>query len=132
MKKILISALCVILAMLFVVTLYVHGEGKRFSLKKWMISATVFVSTLSMVGNVSRYWENSSFMDGDVEIKPEEMIDVPVVDWLVGPILGFFGTIKGFFIRCFYTIRHCMETVGMTFYVSRNLLPWNCTVEVMS
>ena len=131
MKKILASALCVLLAIMFIVTLYFHGTGKRFSLEKWFSRLASAFQSIELMGNVSQYWVYDSFSVGGKTIYPEEMPET-AVDWFVGGIVDFFGVVKGFFVRCFYTIRH----VALVFYVvqtcANGLLPWNCYEEVTS
>ena len=131
MKKILVSALCILLAITFIVTLYFHGTGKRFSLKKWIMRFAILFEKLELFGNVSQYWVYESFSVGGETIYPEDMPDTSV-DWFVGGIMDFFGTVNGFFVRVFYSVRH----MALVFYVVQTtaygLLPWNCYVEVPS
>ena len=131
MKKVLMSALCVILAVMFIVTLYCYGDGKRFSLKKWFSNVSMAFSALGAIGDVSKYWVYDFFTVDGVDIYPEEMPDT-AVDWLVGGILEFFGVVKGFFVRCFYTVRHVLLVVYVVHTVAGRCLPWNCLVEVTS
>ena len=130
MGKILSGALCILLSILFIVTVYVHGAGKRFSLEVFTWRVVLMGEALVSIGDVAQYWIGDSFKVGNKTIYPEDMGTGDLAEWIVGGVLDFFGSIKGFFVRSFYTVRHIFNGVFVVTTISRSLLPWNCVVDV--
>ena len=133
MKKIGTTALCILLALSFVVCVICYGENKRFSLEKYL-------TNLSQIQKPSSWdtliftWEEDYYYQKITDPNDPNYEEVVEVYWdaYTGdqPILAGISNIVGFFKRLRFSALLIVGIIGEIFEMRDLILPWNATVEV--
>ncbi len=136
MAKIATSALLVLLVITFIMGVYNAGSGKQYSFWVHFQKIEKEFYGLPSFEKLASYWGDDSITvrvsrsraGTNYVIYPEHVTDS---DWgIFEPIQSFFGSVKGFCVRSYYTIVWICDFVIEIFGLIGVLLPWNGNVEV--
>ncbi len=156
--KILTSALCLLLAVFFIMAVFNYGRNERYSFMAHVQFITTEFSKTPSFEEFIIYWTEESFVpsyngidltagpgggtngggfsggsryeEEDGRVYPEKIGSLTDEGAFLEPLWDFFGAVKGFFVRAYFSILWVCNFVVQIFQNIYAFMPWNGNVPI--